>query len=117
MNNYTFFSLVFILAALGGVGQATRVNNSSKTRVERSQLVNDETSKVLMAARRDSLDNADEGETKEGRIRRFIRDKDAYKEGEFDGRVLSKDDDAMCVSQAVKTRNDKRFWELPPENR
>lgn len=116
-NNYAFASLVFLLAALGGIGQATRVNEASKSRMERASLVNEETTKLLMQARQDAREQSEGGETKDQRIRRFLRDKEVYTEGEFDGRVLREGDDGLCASGAVKDRDQPRFWEKPPENR
>lgn len=115
-NNYAFISLIFVLAALGGAGQATRANEGAKTRLERSQIVNDETSRVLMAARQNSLEYGGEGrETKEGRIKRFLREADGYEEGEADGRALREGDEGLCAPGLVGSKGEKRFWEKPPE--
>lgn len=114
-NNYAFISLVCLITALAGAGQATRINDASKTRMERTQIVNEETSKLLMKARQDALDMSEGGESKEKRIRRFLSQKEIYDDGEFDARVLRSGDDGMCDSGAVKDRDVPKFWEKPPE--
>lgn len=116
-NNYAFISVVFLLAALGGIGQATRATEFAKSRLERSAAVSEETSKVLMRVRDDTRGNSEEGETKDSRIRRFLRDKDMYEDGEFDGRALRKGDEGLCVSGQVVDTDKPRYWEKPPEQR
>lgn len=58
------------------------------------------------------------GESKDDRIRRFLREKEAYGEGEFDGRALrAGEDEGLCATGQVADRDKPRFWEKPPENR
>lgn len=119
-NNYAFISIVFLLAALGGAGQATRANGQAKTRLERSQIVNDQTSKVLMEARQntreqDSLQG--QGGAKDRRIRRFLSQSGDYPEGEFDPRAQRPGDEGLCAPGLIKDKDERRFWEKPPENR
>lgn len=123
-NNYAFISIVFLLAALGGAGQATRANEGAKNAVNRASLVNDENSKLLMQARQNTREqgggNGGEGggasaggrEGKERRIKRFLQS-----EGEFDARVLRVGDEGLCAPGLVKERGEPRFWEKPPENK
>lgn len=126
-NNYAFISIVFLLAALGGAGQATRANEGAKNAVSRASLVNDENSKLLMQARQNTREqgagtgNGGGGavgtggggrEGKERRIKRFLQS-----EGEFDARVLREGDQGLCAPGMVKERGEPRFWEKPPENR
>lgn len=115
-SNYAFISVVFMLAALGGAGQATRANEQAKTHLERSQLVNSRTSKVLMEARENTRGKSGEGETKDSRIRRFLRDNGEYSEGEFDGRALRPGDEGLCAPGLTKDKDDRRYWQKPPEN-
>jgi len=113
-SNYTFISVIFLLAALGGVGQATRANDFAARKLEQARGVNEESSRILMQTR---LDTKDAGEGKDARIRRFLRDKEAYGEGEFDARALRADDEGLCAPGLVGDRDARRFWEKPPENR
>lgn len=70
-----------------------------------------------MRVRDDTRGHSEEGETKDSRIRRFLREKDIYDEGEFDARALRAGDDGLCVSGQVKDRDERKYWQKPPENR
>lgn len=118
MSNYAFLSIVFLFALLGGIGQATRVSDVSKSRMERAQQLNDETSQVLMRARQDALDSAG-AESKRERIQRFIASVEgsSYEPEDFEPRALRPGiDDDVCASGAVKDRDQPRYWEKPPES-
>jgi len=117
-SNYTFISLIFLLAALGGVGQATRANEFAKNKLEQAKSINEESSRILMRTRQDTKDKGVAGESKDDRIRRFLREKEVYGEGEFDARALrAGEDDGLCAPGLVGGRDQARFWEKPPENR
>ena len=85
--------------------------------MERSQIVNDQTSKVLMEARQNTRDQGSAGEAKDKRIRRFMSQHGDYEEGELDGRMLRQGDQDLCAPGLVEQRGEKRFWGRPPENR
>jgi len=115
-SNYTFISVIFLLAALGGVGQATRANEFAKSKLEQAQSINAESSRILMRTRQDTKEKGVAGESKDERIRRFLREKEVYGEGEFDARALrAGEDDGLCAPGLVGRRDERRFWEKPPE--
>jgi len=120
MNNYAFLSIVFLFALLGGIGQATRVSDYSKSRMEYQQQQNDETHQVLMRARQDAIDQSTSGENKKKRIQRFIQSVEngggyEFAQESFEPRALRPgEDDGLCASGAVKDRDEPRFWEKPP---
>lgn len=115
-SNYVFVSVVALLAALGGIGQATRAHEGAKSRIERARLVSEENSRMLMQARQDATQAQGDGEGKRQRIKRFLQERDGY-EGDFDGRALRADDDALCAPKGVSERGEEPFWRRPPENR
>ncbi|KAI9840737.1 MAG: hypothetical protein M1838_003931 [Thelocarpon superellum] len=75
-GNGAFFSLVVMLAALGGVGQATRAGNYSMSFLEERDRLHDETSKELIRRRQDATTYSHRDE----RIESFLktRDPDGY---------------------------------------
>jgi hypothetical protein len=119
MGNGAFISIVFLFALLGGIGQATRVNDYSKSRTEQLQQMNDETHQVLMRARQDAIEQSNSGENKKKRIQRFIASIEGAPgydaSGEFEPRALRPgEDDGLCISGTTKDRDQPRFWEKPP---
>ncbi|KAI9715794.1 MAG: hypothetical protein M1828_000699 [Chrysothrix sp. TS-e1954] len=116
-NNYAVISLVALVALLSGIGQATRMNNFTAVQSDRVQLVNEQSSHMLMRARDGAKDPSGVSETRQDRMRRFVRERERYSEDEFDGRALDKDDPGMCVSGATKDRDEEPFWKKPPDIR
>ncbi|KAB8343084.1 hypothetical protein FH972_022678 [Carpinus fangiana] len=115
-SNYVFLSVVALLAALGGIGQATRAHAGAQQRIERSRLVSEENSRMLMQARQDATAAYGEGEGKRERIKRFLKEREQY-EGDFDGRALRAEDEALCAPKGVSERGEEPFWKKPPETR
>ena len=74
--NGAFVALVVMLATLGGVGQATRAGNQSLGLMEERERLHDETSKELMRRRSESLQAMREGGERDGRIRRFLEERE-----------------------------------------
>lgn len=113
-SNFMFLTVVALLATLGGIGQATRANQTSRGRSERIQAHSEKVSRNLMAARDDAMESAGT-ETKGDRIKRWVRERDDYAEGEPDGRILRTDDDGLCASGIVTDKDELPFWKKPPE--
>ena len=79
--NGAFISLIVMLAALGGVGQATRVGNYSMSFLEERDRLHDETSKDLVRRRRETTTayaHRDE------RIESFLKTRDPEGYGTYD---------------------------------
>lgn len=72
VSNGAFVALIVMFAALGGVGQATRVRNYSVTFIEQRDALHDQMSKELMRRRKEtsSLGNRDE------RVHNFLKQRD-----------------------------------------
>lgn len=113
-NNHVFLSLVAILAALGGVGQATRLNHLQDSRQQRISAVNEKISQDLIDVRKDTWDNAG-SMNREDRIKKWVREREGYSEGEFDGRTARLSEDSFCGSGMTKDRGEVPFWKKPPE--
>ncbi|OCK74749.1 hypothetical protein K432DRAFT_386624 [Lepidopterella palustris CBS 459.81] len=77
-SNAAFISLIFALAAIGGVGQATRANTFSSTALEYADKVHMEASRELMRARHATRMTMDRDE----RIESFLRHREAVLSGE-----------------------------------
>lgn len=73
VSNGAFVSLVAILAALGGVANATRANNYGIDFVKQKDALHDQVSKDLVKRRRESSTSSDRDE----RIQTFLRQRDA----------------------------------------
>lgn len=116
-SNYTFLSLVALLAALGGIGQATRAHETAKSRMERAKAVSEESGRQLMRARDDAREQASMGEGKKQRIQRFLKEREGYEHGQFDARSGSGHEDGLCAAEMVKNRDEEPFWRRPPEVR
>lgn len=116
MNNYAFVSIVFLFALLGGIGQATRAHDYSKSIQARAQELNDQTSQVLMRARQDTIDQSTVGESKKDRIRRFIASVEGEEQSVFEPRSsIPGIDQDVCAPGSIKDRDQPRYWEKPPE--
>lgn len=114
-SNAMFLSVVALLAALGGIGQATHANNTARSRSDRIQAHSEKVSKNLMSARDDAMESAGSS-TKGDRIRRWVRERDDYGEGEVDGRTLrAGTDDDVCASGVVADKDEEPFWKRPVE--
>lgn len=77
-SNSAFVSLIVLVAALGGVGQATRVGEYSRTFIEQIESVHDDCSKDLMKRRRESLGF---GGNRDERIQSFLKMRDPVGHG------------------------------------
>lgn len=94
-----------MFAALGGVGQATRVGNYSMNFIEQRDALHDEMSKELMRRRRESnsLANRDE------RVHTFLKQRDPFGYGVTDPeeeayrRVLPESE--VCSSDDIQRRS------------
>lgn len=104
-SNGTFVALIVIFAALGGIGQATRIGNVSMTFIGRRDMLHDEMSKELGRRRRESnsMGNRDE------RVHNFLKQRDPFGYG-----VMDSDQDAyrrvfteaeICSSGDIQTRS------------
>jgi hypothetical protein len=94
-----------MLAALGGVGQATRAGNYSMTFIEQRDALHDEMSKELMRRRRESNSIGDRDE----RVHTFLKQRDPLgygltdPEGEAYRRVLPEPE--VCSSGDIRGRS------------
>jgi curved DNA-binding protein CbpA len=79
-SNGAFVALIVMFAAVGGVGQATRVGNYSMTSIQQRDALHDEMSKELMRRRKEtnSLANRDE------RVHAFLKQRDPFGYGVTD---------------------------------
>jgi curved DNA-binding protein CbpA len=73
MNNYAFVSLIVMLAALGGVGQATRASSFSTAFREQKEAANERTHADLMGVRAHA---AASGSSREAKVERFLKQRD-----------------------------------------
>ena len=102
-SNSAFVSLIVIFAALGGIGQATRVGNYSMTFIEQRDALHDKVSKDLIRRRNET--NA--FGNREERIQDFLRQRDPVGYGVTDAhgenhrKLLPPD---ICSSEDVKER-------------
>lgn len=104
-SNGAFVALIVMFAALGGVGQATRVGNYSMTFIEQRDALHDEMSKELMRRRKqsNSLGNRDE------RVHSFLKQRDPFGYGVTDPeeetyrRVLPEPE--VCSSGDIQARS------------
>jgi curved DNA-binding protein CbpA len=105
ISNGAFVALIVMFAALGGVGQATRVGNYSMNFIEQRDALHDEMSKELMRRRRESnsLANRDE------RVHTFLKQRDPFGYGVTDPeeeayrRVLPESE--VCSSDDIQRRS------------
>ena len=71
-SNGSFVALIVIVAALGGIGQATRVGEHKRTFLEQIEVVHDDCSRDLQQRMKDSHDFG----TKDQRIQSFLKNRD-----------------------------------------
>jgi len=105
VSNGAFFGIVVIFAALGGIGQATRVGNYSIRFLEQRDALHDSVSKDLMRRRRETTNafgNRDE------RIDSFLKQRDPVGYGVTDPREESYrrllPAPEVCSSEDIKSR-------------
>lgn len=105
VSNSAFVALIVIFAALGGVGQATRVGNYSMSFIEQRDALHDDISKDLMRRRRETA-TAFGG--REERIHQFLKQRDQYGYGNTDAREESHKRllpaPEVCSSEDIKGR-------------
>jgi curved DNA-binding protein CbpA len=83
VSNGAFVGLIVIFAALGGIGQATRVGNFSISFIEQRDALHNDISKDLMRRRRETTDHYS---SREERINNFLRQRDPFGHGTMDAR-------------------------------
>ncbi|KAI9670210.1 MAG: hypothetical protein M1831_006423 [Alyxoria varia] len=115
LNNYHFVALVALIAVMGGVGQATRAQEGAASRKERIDKKNTENSEYLNTARENGRAAAAQHSGKKDRIRKWVREREGYTDGEPDGRAARGDDGGICASNDIKERDQPPFWKRPPE--
>lgn len=71
-SNSAFVSLIVMFAALGGIGQATRVGNYSMSFLEQRDALHDDMSKELMRRRKESITYG----SREERVQEFLKQRD-----------------------------------------
>ena len=102
-SNSAFVSLIVIFAALGGIGQATRVGNYSMTFIEQRDALHDKVSKDLIRRRNET--NA--FGNREDRIQDFLRQRDPVGYGVTDAReenYRKLSPPGICSSEDIKER-------------
>jgi curved DNA-binding protein CbpA len=116
-SNSAFVSLIVIFAALGGVGQATRVGNYSMTFLEQRNALHDEMSREIIRRKKESGTYSN----REERIQSFLKQRDPYGYGLVDPqeeryrRLLPEPD--ICSSEDIKERHmDIYHHEDEPKN-
>jgi len=105
VSNGAFVALIVMFAAVGGIGQATRVGNYSMTFIEQRDILHNQMSKELMRRRMEtnSLGNRDE------RVNTFLRQRDPFGYGVTDPdeeahqRVLPEPE--VCSSGDIQARS------------
>jgi len=99
LSNSAFVSVIAVLAALGGIGQATRADSMSKTFIAQRDDAHD---RALSELRR--WKSAKSGWSREERIETFLRDRDpaAYNDESVRKMML---DMEVCDSGDVKSRD------------
>ena len=115
LNNYHFVAMVALIAVMGGVGQATRAQEGAASRKERIDKKNAENSEYLKTARENGRAAAAQHSGKKDRIRKWVREREGYADGEPDGRTARRDEGAICASNDIKERDQPSFWRRPPE--
>jgi hypothetical protein len=98
-------SLVVIFAALGGIGQATRVGNYSMSFLEQRDALHDNISKDLIRRRKETTSAFN---SREERIESFLRHRDPIGYGMTDRRVSGYRKllpPEICSSEDIKGRS------------
>lgn len=111
-SNYVFLMIAALVAALGGTLQATRADSQAQSYRERATKRSEEVGKRLNEARDVALQTAEQ--SKDTRIRNWVRSRDEYHDDGPDGRTAMPGDDALCAPGMTKDRDDPAFWERPP---
>ncbi|KAH6677450.1 hypothetical protein B0J14DRAFT_342512 [Halenospora varia] len=105
VSNGAFVGIIVIFAALGGVGQATRVGNYSMNFIEQRDQLHDNISKDLMRRRRETTTVYG---SREERIHSFLKQRDPYGYGVIDPREESYrkllPNPEVCSSEDIKRR-------------
>ena len=114
-NNYVFLSVIALFAALGGIGQATRMNQLQENRQSRIKAVNEQVGRDLLDVRNDARDSVASAGSKKDRIRRWVQQREGYGQGEPDGRMARVSEQDFCGSEMIKDKDEVPFWKRPPE--
>lgn len=77
VNNAAFVSLIVMFAALGGIGQATRMGNYSATYIEQVDAVHSDMSQDLVRRRQESRSSGN----REERIKTFLKQRESANAG------------------------------------
>jgi curved DNA-binding protein CbpA len=115
-SNGAFMSLIVIFAALGGIGQATRVGNYSVSFLEQRDALHDQISKDLMRRKKESVKCTNH----EIRVQNFLMKRDPYGYGIADPqedayRKLLPDPE-ICSSEDIKERPMEVYHEKNKRN-
>ncbi|KAI9710503.1 MAG: hypothetical protein M1820_002639 [Bogoriella megaspora] len=109
VSNLAFVSLVVMLAAVGGVGQATRVDGFTDRFLEQRDRMHDHASKELMRVRQDAR-----GMPKDGRLNRFLEDREpGWNEREEQYRKMLPPPE-VCSSEQVRESGRQIQSIVPP---
>lgn len=100
LSNAAFVGLIVMFAALGGIGQATRAQNSGLSFVEQRNHLHDQVSKELRRVRMETRG----GGSKDERIQAFLRNRDGSMHAEETYRRLLPDPE-VCSSGDVGGRD------------
>lgn len=100
LSNAAFVGLIVMFAALGGVGQATRAQNSGLSFVEQRNATHDKVSKELKRVRMETR----VGGSKDERIQAFLRNRDSSMHAEEVYRRMLPDPE-VCSSGDVEGRD------------
>jgi len=104
-SNITFVALIVFFAAIGGLGQVTRVGNYSLSLLEQRDAIHDEMSRELNRRRRESENCSN----REERIQNFLKQRDPFGYGITDSLEeqyrKSLPDPGICSSEDMKSRS------------
>jgi len=96
LSNGAFVSLIVMMAALGGVGQATRAENASLSFLEQRDARHDEASKMLRQVRKEAAVG------KQERIKQFLIERDPAFADEAVRRLVMEPE--VCDSEGVERK-------------
>ena len=106
VSNSAFVALIVMFAALGGVGQATRVGHYSMNFIEQRDALHNDISKDLMRRRKETTTGFG---SREERIHQFLKQRDPYGYGVTDPREESYrrllPSPEVCSSEDIKGRS------------
>ncbi|KAG9230423.1 hypothetical protein BJ875DRAFT_507317 [Amylocarpus encephaloides] len=123
VSNGAFVGIIVIFAALGGIGQATRVGNFSVNFIQQRDNLHDMISKDLMRQRRETTNAYG---SREERVHTFLRQRDPSGFGGIDPRdetyrkpvptpqIDTKDNKAPSVNSRLAYREPDRMETRPP---